>query len=100
MVFDTDPGCNGQWHGQISETWVSYGETGEPGDRTIGIFWNKPVFSEHEKKFFDIYGSKDCKAEFELVEDPKNIIKALLPPIDIIKGTKKLLRVTIDVIDQ
>lgn len=108
MVFETDPACEA--HDDIPcEVWISYGESGQADDNVAAIFWNKPVYEESEGKYFDYLRNRDCEAEFKFDQDPSKqvsfefspgIIKSLLPPIEMIKGTRKLLRVTIDIVDQ
>ena len=106
MVFITDPACPSREIPVSNESWVSYGETGDYGDKMIGVFRNKPTYSESDGKYFDEISQKECEVEFECAVDSQNqttlekIIGSLLPPLKEIRGTKKLLHITIDIVDQ
>lgn len=106
MVFETDTACEARDDDMPSEIWVSYGESGEIEDNVVAIFWNKPVYEESDGKYFDYLRNHDCEAEFRYKPDLKSpdvseqVIKSILPALGIIKGTRKLLRVTIDIVDQ
>lgn len=110
MVFETDPACDAHDDDFPCEVWLSYGESGQADDNMVAIFWNKPVYEECEGRYFDYLRQHDCEAEFTFNPDSageqvdfeisQNAIKALLPALSEIKGTKKLLRVTIDIVDQ
>ena len=110
-MFETDSACESREDNVPHEVWVSFGESGEPKDNVVAVFWNKPVYEEEEEKYFDYLRDHDCEAEFSF--DPatagasldtggisKHTIKCLLPALEKIKGTRKLLRVTIDIVDQ
>ena len=111
MVFETDRACESREDNVPREVWVSFGESGEPKDNIVAVFWNKPVYVEEENRYFDRLRAHDCEAEFSFDPDPagassdtseilKDTIRRLLPALEKIKGTRKLLRVTIDIVDQ
>lgn len=104
MVFETDQACPERNNTLVSEVWVSFGESGEPEDDLVSIYWKKPVFDEFDRKYFDPRPGHDCEVEFDIYNYKNfgliNVFKALLPPLDTVKGTRKLLRVTVDIVDQ
>lgn len=110
MIFETDPACSSHDDDFPCEVWLSYGESGQLDDNMVAIFWNKPVYEECEGKYFDYVRNHDCEAEFKFDQDSQgsvvlpgltvSVVRALLPALKEIKGTKKLLRVTIDIVDQ
>lgn len=95
----------------MHDVWISYGDFG-PTDKSLAMFFHRPVWhpnkgyidpepvdrSRYDAEFGCQFSMTDDITDSEEYHDM--LVRVLLPELREIQGTKKLLRVTVEVIDQ
>jgi hypothetical protein len=106
MVFETDKACdNFSTERRQSIRWVSYNELGSSNlkeTQELCVYENKPFLSKHCYK--DIEAKSGCHSlcvlhDWEDENDTMCFAESLLPMLHEIRGTNKLLKITIEMVD-
>ena len=106
MIFETDSACSSfSTERRQSIRWISYDETGFSrlkGTNELSVYRNKPTLSKY--CYQDLKSESGSHAmcilhDWEDENDTMCFAESLLPMLHEIKGTNKLLRVTIEMVD-